>query len=45
MSFLGFVSAYLLGGLTFLPLALFAFVYFHPKKTPKTVEEPLRAGE
>lgn len=45
MSFAHLVYAYLLGGVTLLPLLLVAFVYLHPKKVTEKVPELLRAGE
>ncbi|GEQ68929.1 hypothetical protein JCM33374_g2599 [Metschnikowia sp. JCM 33374] len=45
MSFASLVYAYLLGGVTFIPLLVFAFVYLHPKKKPQVPEQPLKAGE
>lgn len=46
MSVLLLLVAYLIGGVTFLPLAVLAFFYLHPKQQPQPPEEePLRAGE
>lgn len=45
MSFLLLVYAYILGGVTFLPLLLAAFIYLHPKKSPSHEPESLKAGE
>lgn len=46
MSLLSLLYAYLLGGVTFIPLLVIAFVYLHPKTEAKRPEkEPLRAGE
>lgn len=43
--FLLLVYVYLLGGVTFLPLALAAFVYLHPRKPPDLEPDHLKAGE
>lgn len=45
MSLLLLVSAYLLGGVTFLPLLLVAFLVLHPTKKPTPQPEQLKAGE
>lgn len=45
MSILLFLGAYVFGGLTFLPLVIFLFIYLHPKSTKPSIAESLKAGE
>lgn len=46
MYLLDLLYAYLIGGVTFIPLLIFAFVYLHPKQPPVCEEyESLKAGE
>lgn len=45
MSYLLLLYAYLLGGVTFLPLLLVAFFVLHPKKKPQPQPQLLKAGE
>lgn len=45
MSYLLLLYAYLLGGVTFLPLLVIGFLVLHPKKKPHPQPELLKAGE
>lgn len=45
MGLIHLIYAYLLGGLTFIPLAIVLFVYLHPKKSETQKQESLKAGE
>lgn len=45
MAFLLLIYAYLIGGVTFLPLLLAIFIYVHPKKTEQQPPDVLKAGE
>lgn len=45
MSLFYLIGAYLLGGITFIPLILILFIYAHPKNFKKEISESLKAGE
>lgn len=45
MYLLDLLYAYLIGGVTFIPLLIFGFFYLHPKKQPEEEEVGLKAGE
>lgn len=45
MYLLDLIYAYLLGGVTFIPLLILAFLYLHPKSPQDNEEEGLKAGE
>ncbi|WPK23743.1 hypothetical protein PUMCH_000988 [Australozyma saopauloensis] len=45
MSLVYLLGAYFLGGITFLPILIVGFIYFHPKTSESPVTESYKAGE